>query len=381
MAKGNLFQGMARGKVGDVVFYRMNGVQMSRVRNRAPKNPRSVEQLYQRAIIASVMKLYSAGKEIFDHSFQGYTVGEGCMRRFNSLNARILRSQVESDVNTVVDVTKQIGRVVGPKSLSFTPIIGAMISEGTLEQNLFYLKHYDDAVLPGTPGYNPNITGGNYWLLNASTTDYDENTTVADLLKKYAVYAGDIFTFIFNNINTNDVVFQMLAAKMNYSTVYKTYFEWMRLIVKSDIDTALKVSEAKFSDIFDIEANAPNMTFNAADKFTSAITFKLPSGIKIATTGCIRSRLDMDLRSTSYMYTAETDLYGIVPAYMIEAWQMDVQKIGVSELILEGGEEALAATQNLMNLDNTPIIEAMVDESPVRRTTRHKGTRNEKTGD
>ena len=74
MAKGNLFQGMGRGKVGDVVFSRLNGEQISRVRNRHPKNPRSNSQLFQRAIMATVMQAYSAGKAIFDHSFEGYAV-------------------------------------------------------------------------------------------------------------------------------------------------------------------------------------------------------------------------------------------------------------------------------------------------------------------
>ena len=71
MAKGNMLQGMARGKVGDVVFSRLNGQQISRVRNRQPYNPRTNKQLIQRAIMATVMLGYSAGKEIFNHSFQG----------------------------------------------------------------------------------------------------------------------------------------------------------------------------------------------------------------------------------------------------------------------------------------------------------------------
>ena len=43
------------------VFSRLNGQQVSRVRNRNPKNPRTNAQLYQRAIMATVMQAYSAG--------------------------------------------------------------------------------------------------------------------------------------------------------------------------------------------------------------------------------------------------------------------------------------------------------------------------------
>ena len=91
MAKGNLFQGMGRGKVGDVVFSRLNGQQIARVRNRNPKNPRTNAQLYQRAIMATVMQAYSAGIAIFDHSFQGKEVGAQNQRRFMALNAKLLR--------------------------------------------------------------------------------------------------------------------------------------------------------------------------------------------------------------------------------------------------------------------------------------------------
>ena len=75
MSKGNLFQGMARGSVGDVTFTRVNGQQVARVRNRKPKNPRTNKQLYQRAIMATVMRAYSAGRAIFDHSFEGVKFG------------------------------------------------------------------------------------------------------------------------------------------------------------------------------------------------------------------------------------------------------------------------------------------------------------------
>ena len=87
MAKGNMLQGMARGKVGDVVFSRLGGEQIARVRNRHPKNPRTNAQLYQRAIMATVMQAYSAGKVIFDHAFQGREIGAGIQRRFMALNA------------------------------------------------------------------------------------------------------------------------------------------------------------------------------------------------------------------------------------------------------------------------------------------------------
>lgn len=384
MAKGNLFQGMARGKVGDVVFYRMNGVQMSRVRNRTPKNPRTNEQLYQRAVIASVMKLYSAGKAIFDHAFQGYTIGEGCMRRFNSVNARIVREQVASEVNGDVALDSQLGRVVAPKCLSFTPMVGVMISEGTLEQSLFTWNDDGSGEPPTVP---PDVREGRadaYYNQNGLFSfaikggTADAGLSVNALFAKMGIYAGDIFTFCLCNFNRNEIVSQTLVSKLNYATIYKSYFEWVRLIVKSDIADTVMVSTAKYSDVFDIEIDMPTTTFDAGQELLGNVKFTYAKGILNGTIGCIRSRLDVDLRSTSYMMMGESNFFGIAPSYIVPAWANDVQKIGTSELILEGGEEYNYNELNLLNADNTPIQAATVDENATPKMARHKGTRNNK---
>lgn len=369
MAKGNLFQGMARGKVGDVVFYRMNGVQMSRVRNRAPKNPRSNEQLYQRSIIASVMKLYSAGKEIFDHSFQGYTVGEGCMRRFNSVNARILRAQIVSDINEEKSTALCVGRVVGPRVTSCTPINYVQISEGTLDQNLvvFTKKSRPDDEMT-TYSWKINLVGNS------------EDATVNQVLTEKGIYAGDIFTFCICSVDTNTSVFELQGAKNDAMRQFETHFDWVRFIVKSNINNTLKANQAKLSDVFDIEQNGQYMTINADNLVTDVDVIEPIAGHDIATMGVIRSRLDVDLRSTSVMYPIMTTLWGLTSNYIIDAWADMVQKIGTSELILEGGEEFDAVTANIIGENNTPIIPANVDEAPVRRTARHKGSINEKEG-
>ena len=47
MSKGNLFLGFGRGKVGVVVFSRLNGEQVTRARNRSPRKPKYPLQLLQ----------------------------------------------------------------------------------------------------------------------------------------------------------------------------------------------------------------------------------------------------------------------------------------------------------------------------------------------
>lgn len=99
MAKGNLLLGMGRGSIGDVTLYRSNGNQVSRARNRAPKNPRSRQQTAQRIIMRTTVRAYSVLKAICDHSFEGLGYGAPNMNRFNSVNADMLRALAIANVN------------------------------------------------------------------------------------------------------------------------------------------------------------------------------------------------------------------------------------------------------------------------------------------
>lgn len=94
MAKDNLFLGTARGSVGDIVFSRLDGQQVARVRNRAPRNPQSPAQMVQRIIMASVGKAYSFMQQICNHSFEGFEIGQQSQRKFMEVNVGILRDKV-----------------------------------------------------------------------------------------------------------------------------------------------------------------------------------------------------------------------------------------------------------------------------------------------
>lgn len=96
MAKGNLFLGQARGSIGDVVFWRGNGEQLSRTRNRRPSNPRTDSQLTTRIILKTCSTAYS--KLMFDYAnqtFQGAKIGAENQRKFMSANTKILRDYIK----------------------------------------------------------------------------------------------------------------------------------------------------------------------------------------------------------------------------------------------------------------------------------------------
>lgn len=86
--------GHARGKVGDLVFARVNGQQVTRARAAVVKNPMTEQQVIQRILLNTVIQAYSRMAEICDHSFEGIPVGQKSMNKFMRENLNNLRKKV-----------------------------------------------------------------------------------------------------------------------------------------------------------------------------------------------------------------------------------------------------------------------------------------------
>ena len=328
MAKGNLFQGMGRGKVGDVVFSRLNGEQISRVRNRHPKNPRSNSQLYQRAIMATVMQAYSAGKAIFDHSFEGYAVGAQNQRRFLSLNAKMLRQLVATDINTPIATNSQKARVVAP-GVSVPVANPFIISRGSYQQNLFT---YDSSIVA------------------FKLPDPTAKETVAQYAARLGLISGDIYTFIFlaekKDIAYESNVHDDVLASQNYCP-----FGFVRLIVKDGLSN-VNTEVSNYGQLFNVQTSGGDwemsndylndFDIDSAVSVTGMITKNNTDYTDTGAIGLIRSRLDQDLRSDSVMYvkygTTAEDMFGIASDYILDEWKNATTSVGDSDLILEGGD-------------------------------------------
>lgn len=334
MAKGNLFQGMARGKVGDVVFSRLNGEQVSRVRNRHPKNPRTNAQLYQRAIMATILQAYAAGKEIFNHSFEGKSVGEGNMRVFMSRNIKMLRGVIASEVATRVALQEEMGRVVAPGSISPIPVPGLIVSQGTIQQNFF-------KVTPATMAANATI---------ARPAAGGAEQKAAEYAAANGLYAGDIYTFITFVNYTNDVRFKLSTTNQPYGIQYLAKFGFLRLTVKDEI-ADVAATAATLNDIFNIEVDGEVFTTAMATEKVVGDAWELGDLLDLpnimGTFAIIRSREDSGVRSTETMQIiAAENEYGIASWFALEAWQAGTAELGSSELLLEGGAAGESASGN-----------------------------------
>lgn len=92
MAKGNLFLGTAARSVGDVVMYRREGSQVSRVRVRKIANPKTDAQCEQRAFMSAVVKYYQPLANVLDRSWQGLSRAKS-YAKFLKTNVGIVRSK------------------------------------------------------------------------------------------------------------------------------------------------------------------------------------------------------------------------------------------------------------------------------------------------
>lgn len=119
MAKGNIILGYLRGSIGDITFFRAKGQQLSRARNRAPANPRTVAQMDQRAKMACAVKFYTqVGTNFFKYAFEG-------------------KKDKESYFNVFVKNNILLGGYIGKQASRVYdfPALGAwQISSGTLPE-------------------------------------------------------------------------------------------------------------------------------------------------------------------------------------------------------------------------------------------------------
>lgn len=339
-----MFLGQARGKIGDIVFYRMNGVQMSRTRNRHPRNPDTNPQKVQRAISATVSQLYRAGRQIFDHSFQGKSVGAKNQHYFLSENMKILRSLISAEIDTRPDgVTSQIvdvkGRVVMPGATTPVGFDGALLSQGDYQQLFFGV----------TEAFTPDPSEDGTPLTFTIPAALDANETCAAYAARTGLVANDIYT-ICGVESSNQVLGGYDAFPSPQGSFFNGSFFAVRLRVNSAfIGSSDAVTGKIMSDMFTIDltlgdylnvspllAKAVGGSFTLLDVGDNVNTNHFDNGGLWG--NIIRSRLDRDLRSTTYMRRHQVYMeHGIIPGYLVDAWTKNVDSIGNSDLILEGG--------------------------------------------
>lgn len=171
MAKGNLFLGQAKGKVGSIVFARAFGQQITRTKPTSVANPKTIGQNTQRAILATIAKSAAAMTSLVDHSFANIAYGAESVRHFRKINMGLLRSLY---LNT------QNGANLSAKGGNFVPN-PLKVSEGSLPS---FISIVDD----GDIGFLQNA---------AATLPADTAVTVSNFKQAFPyLQGGDQITLV-----------------------------------------------------------------------------------------------------------------------------------------------------------------------------------------
>lgn len=168
MAKSKGFFGLRSGSTKNFTFSELNGQQITKERVYKVKNPRTLQQMRQRMVMATVSAAYSYLKEICDHSFEGFGVGSPCMSEFMRVNLNALKASAQNDAAKVAFNAFQ------DKKMNPVPVI---VSQGSLS------------------GFEPTMDGDDEFSIQFEHEVANLNS--AELVyEAMGIKAGDLITFI-----------------------------------------------------------------------------------------------------------------------------------------------------------------------------------------
>lgn len=252
MAKSKGFFGLRSGSTKNFTFSELNGQQITKERVYKVKNPRTLQQMRQRMVMATVSAAYSYLKEICDHSFEGFGVGSPCMREFMRVNINALKAEAQNDAAKIAFNAYQ------DKKMNPVPVI---VSQGSLR------------------GFEP-IQEGNEFSIEIE--HQVQNLTSAELIyDAMGIKAGDLITFIIaTGYQTADVeyfgwtpnplaVIRMHADKngavTNIADAFSIESNGVQDIALNFVSTGNKIKI--YTEIGDTEAGAVILSRKAADKW------------------------------------------------------------------------------------------------------------------
>ena len=175
--------GRAAKKLGNMVYYTMNGKTYARARVEQMKNPKTAKQMAQRVIFTTAVRSRDALKSIVDHSFENKKYGSESLNYFMKRNLEILRARAASDNGLTGSFNVPNGITMQANPL--------LISQGTIPSMTYDFKSTDGLTinLGGQQGTmiipvgtflnaNPTIKKGDQItvLLLVPTSNYEATT-------------------------------------------------------------------------------------------------------------------------------------------------------------------------------------------------------------
>lgn len=286
MAKGNLFLGTARGRVGSVVFRRRNGQQITSVRT-APTNPKSEAQCKQRMVFATSVSAAARLRTIVDHSFEGMKYGQDSVNYFTKMNTPMLRAGMNYDGETEMpDHNNYL--IKGAKGLARMPF---QISRGQLSFPKYRWATSFDEESPAT-NFGAELIGVQTEVLQG---EISTATEYADILGYLGLQPGEQLTLVAGLTDNNIDAEYTPTGAVNFAT----YVEFARIIFKpvADIDfsTPFRFVDARTGNFNSLVVNFEKSS-NWVDKVIvevstagNAVIVPTTNGLDVVMVALIRS--------------------------------------------------------------------------------------------
>lgn len=213
MAKGNMLLGYSRGKVGDLVFKRVNGKQVTVPRVRVISNPKTDAQSINRLAFATASKTAQSLRGIVDHSFQGLKYGSTSVNHFVSLLSKEIGAQMQLALSSPTSASPFGCAPVLPFAASGVASGAlALVSNGDLD------------------GYNYGVGAAYRGVIMAQNTGAVSATTkLSDWERIFGVPYTDQTTIIVGIVRELDYISE---SQLFYGLDY----EWLRFNFRADVD-------------------------------------------------------------------------------------------------------------------------------------------------
>lgn len=288
MAKSKGFFGIRSGSTKNFTFSELHGEQITKERVSKVKNPRTISQMRQRMLMATIGAAYSYLKAIADHSFEGKTVGQQNMSEFMRLNLNKFRDAA-LDSNAAYAMNAYMDKQINPMRY--------ILAKGSL---------------PAMPYV---INANNQIALTYNMTDASTAEKVYDAM---GIKKGDMITFVW-----------VLGAASLVSGVFK-YTPSQLNIVRLKAEKAGAIATPH--DAFTYESNHADLDIkvNLSDGVLSLASTVANFGAVILS----RQNAGTWLRSDATMVGNKSIIEGVTVGNQLATYPIE------SELILNGGEMA-----------------------------------------
>lgn len=288
MAKSKGFFGIRSGSTKNFTFSELHGEQITKERVTRVKNPRTISQMRQRMLMATIGAAYSYLKAIADHSFEGKTVGQQNMSEFMRINLNKFRDAA-LDSNAAYAFNAYGDKLINPMRY--------ILAKGSLPAMPYAINAKHQIAL---------------------TYNVDDASTAEKVYDAMGIKKGDMVTFVWvvGNASLVSGVFKYNPRQLN--------------IVRLKADKAGAVTTPH--DAFSYESNHTDLDINVnlnAGVLTLASTEANFGAVILS-----RQNAGTWLRSNATMVGNKSIITGVSVANQLATYPIE------SELILNGGEMA-----------------------------------------